>query len=254
MRIISKFNDYYDCIQSYGFDDSSMYKRKTEKYIIDAYDYPKLKSFLRMKRGYEIHSGIHLSADFLLYCGKLYPYLRITHSVPDEYDHMEKVYDYAYSMEQLYNFFGKLDDKVRVKVEENFESKRTKRWEYYHGKHFNTKAVEEFFTLTDTYDCNQILIDKHVPIARFSTKSTKLREWSNPSKFNVDLIVNPNLSDLKFFKVKSHFEAFTDIRNYITQQLGGNSPQIVTVSNTSKIVKAGFDLKSSFRKAPTTKR
>jgi hypothetical protein len=44
------------------------------------------------------------------------------------------------------------------------------------------------------------------------------------------------------------FTAFQSIQSYISGILGTKENDIIEISNNSKIVKAGFDLKTSFRK------
>ena len=60
--------------------------------------------------------------------------------------------------------------------------------------------------------------------------------------------VNPNLNNYKFFKAHDTFTAFQNLQSYISGVLGTKENDIIEVSNKSKIIKAGFDLKTSFRK------
>jgi hypothetical protein len=59
--------------------------------------------------------------------------------------------------------------------------------------------------------------------------------------------VNPNLAAFKFFKYKDAFTTFQEIQSYLSGVLGSPEPETIEVSDRSKIVKAGFDLKTSFR-------
>jgi hypothetical protein len=59
--------------------------------------------------------------------------------------------------------------------------------------------------------------------------------------------VNPNLAAFKFFKYKDAFTTFQEIQSYLSGVLGSPEPLTIEVSDRSKIVKAGFDLKTSFR-------
>jgi hypothetical protein len=59
--------------------------------------------------------------------------------------------------------------------------------------------------------------------------------------------VNPNLAAFKFFKYKDAFTTFQEIQSYLAGVLGSPEPEIIELSDRSKIVKSGFDLKTSFR-------
>lgn len=63
-----------------------------------------------------------------------------------------------------------------------------------------------------------------------------------------DFNVNPCLNELQFYKYKDTYSAFQLIQSYISGVLGTDSQPMVEISNNSKITKAGFDLKTSFRK------
>src|SRR5690606_23356119 len=68
MRIISKYRDYYDYVQSFGFDPNMVYVRNTEWKPISKQDY-KLRD-IRIISGY---NKSHI-VDLLIigFCGKIY--------------------------------------------------------------------------------------------------------------------------------------------------------------------------------------
>ena len=68
--------------------------------------------------------------------------------------------------------------------------------------------------------------------------------WTLLEKFEI----NPNLNNFKFFKVQDTFTAFQSLQTYVSGVLGTKENDIIEIDNISKIVKAGFDLKTSFRK------
>jgi hypothetical protein len=74
MKIISKFHDYYDGVQIYGQDASSVYVRQTEE---TDHDLP-VNVF---KRPTEFNKGRHgvviVYTITLAFCGKLYPLLKV---------------------------------------------------------------------------------------------------------------------------------------------------------------------------------
>jgi hypothetical protein len=60
--------------------------------------------------------------------------------------------------------------------------------------------------------------------------------------------VNTPLSIFQFYKVFDPYSAFQAVQSYVSGVLGGSENPMIEVSNAIKIVKAGFDLKTSFRK------
>jgi hypothetical protein len=60
--------------------------------------------------------------------------------------------------------------------------------------------------------------------------------------------LNPKLSDLKFYQYKDPYSAFQEIQSYISGVLGIDPQPTIELSDKSKIIKAGFDPKISFRK------
>lgn len=63
---------------------------------------------------------------------------------------------------------------------------------------------------------------------------------------NLDL-----LGPAEFFKVKDPFTTFQDIAQFVGGVLANQGNDTVEIGNIDKVRKAGFDTKTSFRKAPT---
>jgi len=59
------------------------------------------------------------------------------------------------------------------------------------------------------------------------------------------------LKDWQFYKVKDAFTANQEIANYIGGVLPANANPMVELENLDKVRKAGFDVKTSFRKGKT---
>ena len=64
----------------------------------------------------------------------------------------------------------------------------------------------------------------------------------------VPFTLNPNLKDLDFHKYKDSYSTFQDIQSYLSGILGIEQHLTLELSDRSKILKAGFDPKTSFRK------
>jgi hypothetical protein len=60
--------------------------------------------------------------------------------------------------------------------------------------------------------------------------------------------INPCLNKLQFYRYQDAYSAFQSIAGYISGVLGTTLRPLIEISNDSKITKAGFDLKTSFRK------
>jgi hypothetical protein len=71
---------------------------------------------------------------------------------------------------------------------------------------------------------------------------------AKPDRQSCQCQLNPCLNDLQFYKYQDAYSAFQSIQGYISGVLGTTSKPVVEISNNSKIIKAGFDLKTSFRK------
>jgi hypothetical protein len=61
------------------------------------------------------------------------------------------------------------------------------------------------------------------------------------------IVINPLLKRYQFQKVKDPYTTFQDIDFFISNFMG-TMPEMVTLSNEDRIVKHGFDKKTSFRK------
>ena len=65
------------------------------------------------------------------------------------------------------------------------------------------------------------------------------------------LIVSPCLADFEFFRVVDPYSAFQRIAGFVSGVLGGAARETVEISDRDRVVKAGFDLKTSFRRPPS---
>lgn len=257
MRIISKQHDYYDCIQAYGDDDSCMYKRKSESITIQNVDFPfieELKKYIGLKftcskwvqegKIREIEDYYSVLPVFILFCSKVYPCLKCTHR---EIEGVRYIYEFD-KINEIKTIFLKDKDELQH-FTRHFNYKMQSRW----GKKTksNMHLYEEFFRLKDTLDCSNLMLEHSIPYFSLHSKDFDTSIYNKKHNYDVTLMGNPSLKEHEFYQVKTAFEAYTDIRNFISQQLGGNSPKMVDISNDDMIVKKGFDTKISFRKGKT---
>lgn len=79
-------------------------------------------------------------------------------------------------------------------------------------------------------------------------------QWMDAKNFEESVHIEVNLDLLgvaQFFKVKDAFTTFQDIAGFISGVLASQGTNTVEIGNLDKVRKAGFDTKTSFRKAPT---
>jgi hypothetical protein len=79
------------------------------------------------------------------------------------------------------------------------------------------------------------------------------RDQRNLENLQAKFTLNPNLKDLQFQKYKDAYSTFQEIQSYISGILGVTTPETIVLSDKSKILKAGFDPKTSFRKGKQAK-
>lgn len=81
------------------------------------------------------------------------------------------------------------------------------------------------------------------------------QEYKTPAivKIRNCLHLNPPLKTIDFNKALDAYTTFQEIEMYLANQ-GHPEPEIVEISDKSKLIKHGHDLQYSFRKLPTKKR
>jgi hypothetical protein len=80
------------------------------------------------------------------------------------------------------------------------------------------------------------------------TDSLTKYETKNEALYGPTCTVDPRLSDFLFVKFSDPYSTYQRIEAYLSGVLGSPEPSIGEPPNDVKIVKAGFDSKSSFRK------
>lgn len=158
----------------------------------------------------------------------------------------------------------------RLVISDEFIDTRTwNKYDYVRHKTSYYYDVDESITLAKTYgftkndsrwQSNEIDIRDH-----FATSYTKMTDWLINNKivtgciyYDYDkmiLIANDaGMKDLHFYKVMDAYTMNQTIAGYIGGVLTNSGNKMVEISDTHKIMKAGFDTKSSFRKGPTKKK
>ena len=258
MLIVSKFLDYYDKVGAqYGVDKSIVYQRKLIENLTPGKkrDFPDME-FLTDKDAESIkekligvfpHGHYGPGADDLNYpnvtnrkdeehqwwiigfCGKVYVVLEV--SVPGYYD---ENHEYIYT----HSIFIHYDQILKTLTEKSKEEVKSKNRRFSNDWIGTIHVLEKLMSL----DFSKFFYDRKTPCFAWNLDGTHTNStW---------MIVNPKLADFEFWKIKDPFTAFQEIQQYISGVLGTDINEPVVTEDKYKIIAAGFDLKSSFRKDP----
>lgn len=224
MYIISKYKDYYDSVAySKGIDKTIIYKREIVELLDKRFTkdvYKKTEYFFpNMDYSSNRSNKIDGITSFIIgFCGKLYPVMVIEKRV------------------------GRLNDKVKeivydIDLMREYSDNYISKW---HGN------FDDFLNLLNDKDILNIFQDNKVPC--FILKESKVNYFNRNYALSNNLILNPCLKDLEFYKIMDSASAFQEIEMYISGVIGCSENKIIEVSDKSKIEGHGFDYKKSFRK------
>lgn len=233
MRIISKWKDFYDNAASYGVDVEKVYVRDTRDTNIDV-------------SGDWRQSSIKMDKfDLIGFCGEIYPFLNgsSTYDAPDVRKERILYGHDAVKFERNHKYPTPThpQNKEPFFVEdENYNSK----WKFddpqlYYDKLVNNEVLKQIFH------------QYKVPV--FYIRRNAARKQSK-NKWTIEVVLNPNLQDLCFFKVKDSVQAFAEIHQYLDVIQSQDTQVDVPVGGNDVVGRSkGFD-ETSFRKEPTKKK
>lgn len=230
MRIIGG-HDYWDSAAAYGVDESVTLVRNTNLIdptcTTDEFFFPYIRLYDKNSKAMDLKLGA------IMVAGSVYPFGY--YEVYSDYNsHYRIMYDIAEIVEKYPSF---KDSSHWQQSEEE-----TYRW-FCNQPAFKEKAIIDFLCKHNAAIA-LILPEKHSHGGWnwFDTgepKHEKSNVWINPS----------NLKAWEFYKVKDSFSMFMEVDQWVSGVLPQNKETVV-LSDKSKIVKAGFDVKTSFRKGP----
>jgi len=212
VRIISKFKDYYDCLQTH---DSLIFQRKQTVIKYDGTN-------LEWDRDLDTIAD-NFNIIIIGFCGKLYPALYTTKMVVGGSYVLDKVfYEYNDVMEEI--------------IDNSEETKR-----YYQYFWIRNKQKRRERKLKDL----QLVFKKD-----YSRYSGHFLKYTTPIFLAEKdcLTINPQLSAYSFYKKFDVNQAFQEVEMYLGSILCANEDRLPPVSNNNMIEAKGFNLKSSFRK------
>lgn len=230
MRIKSNFKDYYDGLQRTDQEIEPLYLRKQSMVKVAS-----------LPIGVDYKNLIDASPFILGLCDKIYPILRISKPNPD--NALKPLYTHCYSIEDY-------DSELKSRL-----SKRD--FNFWMGDDnrrragLNRKVVAAWFS--DPWSTEQYRYYKgdKTPLEFCSNYKTPV--WLGPvynSKEKGQYItLNPYLSEIGLARIIPPWQAYQDIRVWLSNQAWPNKP-IPNVSDADLLIAKGFDPKTSFRKQP----
>ena len=230
MRIISKFHDYYDSIQSLGQDRSLIYNRQEKEILFDNYPFP---IFYYNKYNYR-NCCFYIEQKIIGFCGKIYPLLKLE---------FKGIRNFCYTLEDIDNF---IDNNFKEKDIEKYYQRKivTKSW----WPDFQRFRFEEFFNkcLKEKNKYYELFMKEKSPIFVAQTK----RELDSYRKKGGYLEFNTCLKRYEFFRIFNTYQAFQEISMFMGNFAAPFKPIPIIKDEIMSEIK-GFN-KESFRK-PSSK-
>lgn len=226
MRIISKFHDYYDSIQGYGFDPTVVFIRKRKE--IHIHDLSKNIPIAEMA-SYPSHPSFRPQLDGwgeLYFCGKRYRFIR---TFEENKINLSKRYKFFYSYKIINNYILKYNKKDVV---EKYILRNFRRYRKY--RNTSQKTLESYFTFNDIFEHNVLLHEK------FNTPVFVIHN----SNYEPNLIINPSLKDYQFQKIFDPYTAFQEIDMFLSGVMKSPENKMVQIGDEVMRDKKGFDYMS----------
>lgn len=231
MRIVSKFRDYYDCIQAAGQDQSLVYVREE---IEDAWEGRKLGvAFPPPPLGrYYFRPNLFYCHEYLIgFCGKLYPVLAVYKGAGDKNT-------FCYSADDIAKF-----------VEANYRKNEIERFHETKSKHRWRRPVSMAQFVKFFEKCEEEKAKQPNPeIFKHPIFVLDMQYKYKDGKHLQQVTWNPCLRPYEFFRVLDPYTAFQELQMYLGSLAVPQKP-IPVPSDKDMVVAKGFD-KWSFRKPP----
>lgn len=224
MRIISKFHDYYDCMQRYGQDDGLVYMRNKETHYFSEHKHLQRQichKFLNLHY-YKFHIG---------FAGKIYSGL--------EFCSMgERMYCYSVAdVDKIVNF-GETSKKEKATY---FDSVKPK-GRFWRG--MNRWCNETQYNIREVFE---ELKEKAEQLPNYFEKYNTPIFYADSAK----LISNPCLKDMDFQRVINTQVAYQELQMYLSNQASPEKPIPQVTDKDMRDIK-GFD-QYSFKKEKSKK-
>ncbi len=246
MRIISKFQDYYDIGIAYGVDDKLRFERVTMDTNTKV---DKLRSVTRIVyRKQEQYYRILCHFNVILFCGKAYPvvYVRVESITKKNKKFFYKLVDkeYCYSTEDVDAYIGQYNKSLE-EINDTYEKLG---YSCYYASNFKKYVQGHFEKKFDAYVALFELYKKPY----FYVESRYFKNEKGIDCISTDTILLPQLKQYKFSKVLAPMQAFQEISMFLGQ-LNLAEDNTVTIEDKYLAQGKGFDC-YSFKKMPSKKR
>lgn len=244
MRIISKHHDYYDGALWYDTDPKCIYIRKMEvierpPFPIDVEFSERMMDYTYYIRRRIVDRSIALEEQGLVFfCGIIVPYIMLRASI-SKWGSSRTIF--CYSIEEVLNFFKKYGNKhdaayLSTEARSLWLSRKA-------SKNFTkTNQMAAFFVESPKSIIKAKVVDHH-----FTMKAPYFLVKRAVEGNKRQIIVNPVLKDLQFFKRFIPPIAAQEIEMFIGGVFGNQAPPMIQISDDIRLAKHGFD-KWSFRK------
>ncbi len=240
MRIISKFHDYYDVVQSQGQDRSLVFVREQQEYpqshrergcpaefaklVADFAD--QVPSPLELRKSSSTHSRVHVSPGIVLFAGRLHPFAEVSLTLKNSLS--------AEPPRFIYDF----QELVALLAEHNYDLLEKDRSRYSYWRGTQAWSWEQFFGQSGS--------DKWLDQA--ITNRWAVLSWER----HMDLLkVQPRLADLQFYRKLDAWQAYQELSMFFGN-LAAPERVPVVIEDKYRIAQHGFD-QWSFRKPPATR-
>lgn len=224
MRIISKFHDYYDCIQREGQDQSLIYLRKAEDEVPGWYG-----PILNHARYTQPSTGLSFDQFMIGFCGKIYPLVTCKKTDEDPI--------FCYSVEAV-------DKWIEENCDKHQKLKYNAKGYVRRGIGLRNKEVRKFFLEGEQ---NRDFYQK-----KFEQKLSPIFVCRSSSNYRRYIQWNACLKDYQFYQVFDTYTAYQEISMFLGSLAMPEKPIPVLPDKTMAEIK-GFN-KWSFRKEPTKKK
>lgn len=257
MKIVSKFQDYYDIGVSMGVDESLVYVRNLEPVLysnedieIDRGSYVDNRKKNRVqhtlkdlipKRTFFSSSPIE-HIHLIGFCGKLYPFVFV---------------DYDKNYQRVSGARFHMSKTVMKELDETYSVSHSSRGFRHETRNDVIKKYNKI--LGKTFDAPDMFHELKVPVFIIPHDGSRLEKFLNdgvPLRWDTkagDVVwLNPCLKDFNFYQMVDSFTAFQEISMFITGVLGENKIPPVQISDIHMRDAKGFN-ERSFKKDPTKK-
>lgn len=231
MRIISRFQDYYDRAMAHGADQSRVFLREQVEYAEQSKTLPVpeyLKQFLQLTKQGDTRKGVTLSPFLVAFAGKLYP--GVYCSRPASADLTQEsdgpISECFYELEQLLIFCKKHD----ISLE--------KKW--FFDQQTEAQRYAQFFDLRGSDRCEKMLAEHGIAVAAATHQGGS------------KVMVNPALKTFEFFRVFDAWQTYQELDMYLGALAAPDTKPPVQIADKDRIAQHGFN-GQSFRKRSESK-